>query len=121
MPTSAKQLAKRAFVTVLLEVARACGLSPTVNRDTPDKQLEKVFKKVCLKAHPDKGGSNELFQKLQGARDKWKGTPDQCPGRPAQRDDDASVIRCLPDGLNSVFGGGCKLRSWLQEDVSKDL
>ena len=85
MPCSPLGRARRAFVSVLLSVAAAYGVAVSVNRDSPDDQLLKTFRRVALKAHPDKGGSKKEFQKLQAAREAWdsarkKGTP---PGRPS--------------------------------------
>jgi hypothetical protein len=62
MPVSPRLLAKRAFVAVLLEIARLYGLRPAVNRDSADKDLDKAFKQVILRAHPDKGGTKDGFQ-----------------------------------------------------------
>jgi len=45
----AKQ-AKRALVTVLLELARIYGLDLNVNRLSPDKDVKKAFRKVIVKA-----------------------------------------------------------------------
>ena len=44
------QQAKRALVTVLLELARIYGLDLNVNRLSPDKDVKKAFRKVIVKA-----------------------------------------------------------------------
>ena len=49
-------LAKRAFISILLSVARACHLIVDVNRDSSDPQVQKAYRRVLLKVHPDKGG-----------------------------------------------------------------
>jgi hypothetical protein len=72
MPASIGQVAKRAFVKVLLELAALYGIAAVVNRDSPAKLLESAFKRVSLKAHPDKGGKRAHFQKLQAARENWQ-------------------------------------------------
>ena len=41
------------------------------NRDSPDKEVEKVFRRVLLRAHPDKGGNVEHIQKLNTAKENW--------------------------------------------------
>ncbi len=83
---SATQILKRALVTLLLELARAYGLTLSLNRDSPDLVVKKAFKKVVLRVHPDKpGGSEEAAKKLNIAYSNWQEaqkTPGQ-PGRPA--------------------------------------
>ena len=71
MPASHFQQAVRAFVRALLTLARVYNLALVVNRDTPENELLKAYKKVALKAHPDKGGSAEHFRNLQEAREEW--------------------------------------------------
>ena len=56
MPSSALAVATRAFVTVLLLLARQYELALDINRDSPAERLLKAYKKVLLKTHPDKGG-----------------------------------------------------------------
>jgi hypothetical protein len=80
MVTSVRAKAKRAFVAVLLEIARLYGLRPSINRDSSDGELEKAFKKVILRAHPDKGGTTESFQKLEAARSAWQAAAAPSPG-----------------------------------------
>jgi hypothetical protein len=74
MAASAGQLAKRAFVAVLLSLASQYGLTVKINRDSPDAPLEAAFRKVVKQAHPDKSGSTDDAQKLQAARDYWTKT-----------------------------------------------
>ena len=49
-------LAKRAFISVLLSLARAYHLIVDVNRDSSDPQIQKAYRRVLLKVRPDKGG-----------------------------------------------------------------
>ena len=72
MPTSKLALAKRAFVSVLLELARTYDVPTDVTRDSPDTVLLQAYKKVALKAHPDKGGSDIDQARLFAARDRWE-------------------------------------------------
>ena len=67
MPLSVRQSAKRAFVAVLLEVARLYAVPTAVNRDSLDAQVLAAYRKVILKAHPDKGGL-QLFSRSPRAR-----------------------------------------------------
>lgn len=48
MPLSVRQRAKRAFVAVLLEVARLYAVPTAVNRDSPDAQVLAAYRKVIL-------------------------------------------------------------------------
>ena len=67
-----RQAAKRALVKLLLSIAAIYSVSlQSFNRDSPDKEVEKVFKRVLLRAHPDKGGNVEDTQKLNTAKENW--------------------------------------------------
>ena len=67
MPISTLLRAKRAFVTVLLRLAAACGLALEITRDSADGAILQAYRRVAKKVHPDKGGSKRKFQELQGA------------------------------------------------------
>ena len=41
-----------------------CAANPS---DIDDAELKKAFRKAALKAHPDKGGSDEEFRKVKAA------------------------------------------------------
>eukprot|EP00973_Karenia_brevis_P017977 2470553-Karenia_brevis.AAC.1 len=69
---SAVQAAKRAFVCLLLSLARKYNVSLSINRDSSDRDVVKAFKKVSLKVHPDKGGTQEESQQLNAARQSWE-------------------------------------------------
>ena len=56
---------------VLLAIGRVYAVALSVNRDSPHPELLKAYKRVALKAHPDKGGTNEHFRALQTAKEKW--------------------------------------------------
>ena len=78
---------KRALVSVLLEVARVYGLSLNLTRESPDKVVVSSYRKVMLKAHPDKpGGSAALAKRLTEANEAWKEAMKNGngAGRPAQ-------------------------------------
>ena len=89
MPVSKVGAATRAFVAVLLALARGYQLALHVNRDSDREQLLKAYKRVLLKVHPDKGGSKADTQKLTMAKETWdkafKGSAPQ-GGRPSGAD-----------------------------------
>ena len=72
MVASAVQLAKRALVSLIKAMAVQYHVIVMLNRDSPDAEVRRAFKKVALKAHPDKGGSTEDFRKLNEARESWE-------------------------------------------------
>ena len=65
MATSRVLVAKRAFVSVILALAHAYKLVANINRDSTDDMVLRAYKRVMLKAHPDKGGKNSDMQRLQ--------------------------------------------------------
>ena len=79
MPVSALQVAKRAFVSVLLSVASTYSVKVKVNRDTKDKDLLGAYRQVVKKAHPDKGGDTAKFQRLQAAKEAWEAECQKSP------------------------------------------
>ena len=58
-------------MSVLLLLARRYQLDLVVNRDSSTEDLLKAYRKVLLKAHPDKGGTKADAQKLQAAKTEW--------------------------------------------------
>ena len=90
-------MAKRAFVSVILALAHAYKLVANINRDSDDASILKMYRRVLLKVHPDKGG-----KKTDGSR--WVSTwTTTCTDyshfalHVTQRSCRASV-RCLPGG-----------------------
>ena len=72
MVTTPTQLAKRALVSVLLALATAYQVVLDINRESDDSSVKRAFRKVCLKVHPDKGGSTEDFKRLSAAHTAWE-------------------------------------------------
>ena len=69
MPVSPVLAAKRALVTVLLELAGLYGLVLNVNRDSDDTLVTSACRRLARKVHPDKamtarGGLKNLRQML---------------------------------------------------------
>ena len=71
MPVSPLQAAKRALVTLLLALAAAYNIAIAINRESEDEAIKKAFRRVILKAHPDKGGTASDFRSLNDAREAW--------------------------------------------------
>ena len=87
MPVSKAGAAKRAFVKLLLTLATFYGLALTVTREAPDAEFRKAYKRVSLKAHPDKGGTLEHSQSLNAAKEAWEQAKEQShTGRPKRQD-----------------------------------
>jgi hypothetical protein len=68
MPASAFQVAQRALVKLLLSLAQAYQVVLAINRDSAKAAIQKAFRKVSVKVHPDKGGSTTDFQRLTVAQ-----------------------------------------------------
>ena len=81
MPCSGIEKAKRALVAALKSVARIYGVRVDLTTEAPDTAVRSAYRRVYLRAHPDKGGSVERAQRLSGAKTAWE---------EAQRD-------CVPD------------------------
>ena len=71
MPCSPRTIAQRAFVRCLLSLAAVCDVVINVNRDSSDEELLKAYRRVAVKAHPDKGGNTRKFQEFQAAKQQW--------------------------------------------------
>ena len=77
---------KRALVTLLLHFARIYKVVVDVKRESPDASVRTAFRKVMLKAHPDKaGGCADATQKLNSAYGSWQDATKNCgkAGRPS--------------------------------------
>ena len=84
MAASLAQLAKRAFVSLLLALAQQYRVRVTLSRDSADHVVEAAFRSVVKKVHPDKGGAVGDAQRLQQAREEWKAAKAKGP-RPGRR------------------------------------
>ena len=56
MASSTYLLTKRAFISLLLSLARVDQILVEVRRDSSGTQVQKACRRVFLKAHPDNGG-----------------------------------------------------------------
>ena len=89
------QKLKRALVTILLGLARVYSLDVTLTRDAPDTDVKKAFRRVILRAHPDKpGGSEAAAKKLNEAWGKWLEA-----GRSRRRSMEAPLCRLAVGGF----------------------
>ena len=68
MPSLVAQ-AKRALVAALKSVARTYGVRVDLTGDSPDAAVRSAYRRVFLRAHPDKGGSVEHAQRKEGEGD----------------------------------------------------
>ena len=71
MPVSEPLAKKRALVKVLLTLAAFYSVHVTVTRDSADSAVLGAYRRVSLKAHPDKRGSLEHCQMLNNAKTAW--------------------------------------------------
>ena len=88
------ETAKRALVALLRALGLAFHCQVTVTRDSSEQEVNRAFRKVARKVHPDKpGGNTEEFQKLSAAHDAWTellrsrgsvGRPPKAPGGQAK-------------------------------------
>ena len=72
MPASLVEQAKRALVAALKSVARTYGVRVDLTGDSPDAAVRSAYRRVFLRAHPDKGGSVDDAQRLSGAKGAWE-------------------------------------------------
>ena len=85
MPVSPAQRAKRTLVQLLQTLAQQYNVVLRLTLDASDAQVLAAFKKVCRKAHPDKGGSEEHQKELNSAKDSWdEAKAASRVGRPSQ-------------------------------------
>jgi hypothetical protein len=85
MPVSAVRLAKHAFIVLLRSLAVIYGLAvPPLSRDSPDADVTAVFRRVSLRAHPDKGGSLQDQKRPRTPQSAPEGAraPQSVPERP---------------------------------------
>ena len=48
------------------------GVQLSVSRESSDGEVVKAWRKVSLRAHPDKGGDAADFARLSAANDAWQ-------------------------------------------------
>ena len=72
MVASVVQVAKRALLATMRAVAFTVGMALTCSRDSPDREVVAIFRRLALRVHPDRpGGSTERQQRLNDARAAW--------------------------------------------------
>lgn len=72
MGCSAVLVAKRALVALLHALAPLYNVQYSCTRDSSDDDIVKVFRKLVLKTHPDRGGDVRHQQQLNEARASWE-------------------------------------------------
>ena len=86
MGASKVELARRALVTLLVHFGLAYAVAISVNRDSPDAEVLRAFRRIALKVHPDKPGGGKVdFQKLNAARETWDSAQHQTAAAPRVR------------------------------------
>ena len=63
--------ARRALVKLLITLASVYTVVVNLRRDSPDADVDRAFEKMFLKAHPDKGGSEEDAKQLNVGKEAW--------------------------------------------------
>ena len=81
----AVDLAKRAFIKVLLQLAVTYAVKLSLSRDSPDDAVNAAYRKVSLKVHPDKGGTDDQQTALNAAREAWETAKVAAPGKGKKR------------------------------------
>ena len=76
MPAGGAQLARRAFVRLLISTAVAYAVAVNLTQRSTDQEVGQAFRKVVKKVHPDKGGSVADMQRLQEAKQSWESAKD---------------------------------------------
>lgn len=77
------QTAKRALVSLICALAQVYKVNVQCKRDSADELVLKDFRRLALKAHPDRGGQSAHQQQLNDARVAWEAAKKQGRG-PAQ-------------------------------------
>ena len=101
MATHPALQARRALVKLILVIASVYRVVLDLNRESCDGDVLKAFKKVLLKAHPDKGGSEEHAKQLNTAKGNWDEAR-KPNGRPAEKPDPRDSNEIIPGVVASA-------------------
>ena len=71
---SARDLAKRALITLIKFLAGVYSITVVAKRDSPDEEVRKAYRTLSRRVHPDKGGQKGEQEQLNAAYEKWCGT-----------------------------------------------
>ena len=117
--------AKRALIAVLKALAAKYRVPlGSMTKDACDDDVHKAYKRVVLRAHPDKGGTHEDAQRLQEARDAYAAAKRVARGRPtggrpaqsaAQGEQPSALAR--PDAGYRIRGKGVLLTHYGVQDL----
>ena len=73
MPTGPRQRALRTFGVVVRRLAQKYRLlRADITAISAEKDVMRVYRRLCKTVHPDKGGTTEDFQDLNGAYKQWR-------------------------------------------------
>lgn len=71
MAVSAAGKARRALVAVLRRIVQLYTISVVLSFNSCDAEVLRAYRKVILKAHPDKGGNAAHFREVNEAKEAW--------------------------------------------------
>lgn len=88
------------------------GVSETATQD----EIKKAYKKLAVKYHPDKGGSEEMFKKISGAYDQLN-TPEKRQQYDLSRKNPNGHGHSFEDFMNQFMGHGQRRRQTVPDKV----
>ena len=104
MACGERQVAKRALIKLLLALALTYSVHlQGLTQDSGEHDVLKAYKKLLLKAHPDKGGSVQHAQQLNDLKEAWQKCGSK-RGRKKQKEPTTREKRASNKGQSSQAG-----------------
>jgi hypothetical protein len=115
---SAIDYAKRSLVALLKALAKTYAVVLTLSRESSDAVIRTAVRKLSLKVHPDRGGSEEDQKLLNTSKDAWQEAIEQARGKRGAPHDWRQALRvwvgrkslhqkCLHVFSGPYYLGGC--------------